>query len=254
MNKSVIHYSCGNSKTGKGILIFNMKTGVTCSKEACKTCYLNGCYAKNEDSRFKVIAQNDFSDYLLAKDHPDILERCINSIVTLSSYENYKIVRLHERGDFFSVEYLSNWLNVSDEFPDVMFWAYTKQWNSVRGNISKLKKKTNFTVYASKWPGINIPSDIADVLPIAYYGDIEEDVPVNGVFVCKSDTINPATGKKFTCVECGLCMKSRKKMHVCFKAHGTKALSVQKRKLKLGVTAILNKKYWAHELIERYAA
>lgn len=254
---SLVHYSLGNNKTGKGVLIFNMKTGLTCSAEACRTCYLNGCYARNEDVRFSVIAQNDMNDYMLAKEHPDVYFNEVRRIIGDAYKKGFRRVRLHERGDFFSSPYLAEWISVSNEYPDLTFWAYTKQWDSVRGCLDILKNKPvkNFVLYASKWPGIDIPADIAAVLPVAYYGDVEESVPNKGTFVCPSASVNPKTGKHITCVDCGLCTKcGAKGINVCFKAHGTKALSVQKNKIRSGVVLRLDKKFWSGEMLKALAA
>lgn len=35
-------------------------------------------------------------------------------------------IRIHDSGDFFSVEYLEAWMNIARQFPDILFYAYTK--------------------------------------------------------------------------------------------------------------------------------
>jgi len=36
-------------------------------------------------------------------------------------------VRIHDAGDFFSDDYLNAWLQLATEFPDILFYAYTKE-------------------------------------------------------------------------------------------------------------------------------
>ena len=36
-------------------------------------------------------------------------------------------VRIHDSGDFFNEEYLRQWLGLASEFPDILFYAYTKE-------------------------------------------------------------------------------------------------------------------------------
>jgi hypothetical protein len=36
-------------------------------------------------------------------------------------------VRIHDSGDFFSREYLLGWIGLANMFPDILFYAYTKE-------------------------------------------------------------------------------------------------------------------------------
>lgn len=36
-------------------------------------------------------------------------------------------IRIHDSGDFFSREYLEAWIDIARDFPDVLFYAYTKE-------------------------------------------------------------------------------------------------------------------------------
>jgi hypothetical protein len=44
-----------------------------------------------------------------------------------------KAIRIHDSGDFFSREYLEAWIDVVKSFPDVMFYAYTKEVEMLKG-------------------------------------------------------------------------------------------------------------------------
>lgn len=42
-------------------------------------------------------------------------------------YKGGKAVRIHDSGDFFSKEYALEWIDIAYEFPDILFYAYTKE-------------------------------------------------------------------------------------------------------------------------------
>jgi hypothetical protein len=41
------------------------------------------------------------------------------------------VIRLHDSGDFYSKEYILDWLFIMNEFPMIEFYAYTKSWKLV---------------------------------------------------------------------------------------------------------------------------
>jgi hypothetical protein len=51
----------------------------------------------------------------------------------------YRVVRVHDSGDFFSQSYLDAWCRISGAFPGVVFYAYTKSfhldWNALPANF-----------------------------------------------------------------------------------------------------------------------
>jgi hypothetical protein len=46
-------------------------------------------------------------------------------------------VRIHDSGDFFSEQYLHDWLAVAEQTPDVLFYAYTKEVEMFRANAGR---------------------------------------------------------------------------------------------------------------------
>lgn len=52
-----------------------------------------------------------------------------------------KAVRIHDSGDFFSQDYYQAWQRIAQAFPDVMFYAYTKEVAMIKANkqIDNLK-------------------------------------------------------------------------------------------------------------------
>ena len=46
-----------------------------------------------------------------------------------------RAVRIHDAGDFFSLEYLGRWISLARSFPDVLFYAYTKEVTMVKSVV-----------------------------------------------------------------------------------------------------------------------
>lgn len=107
-----------------GIPAFKSITGlVTCpNARAC----VSGCYARSGaylfsnvakvfEKRLEITQQDNFSD---------IMHHELNML----SLKNDKIiVRVHDSGDFYSLEYLYKWLKVIENNPKIFFYAYTKR-------------------------------------------------------------------------------------------------------------------------------
>ena len=62
-------------------------------------------------------------------------------------FRDGKAVRIHDAGDFYSAAYLAAWLDIATITPDVMFYAYTKEVELVKG-IGALP--SNFAILFSK--------------------------------------------------------------------------------------------------------
>ena len=52
-------------------------------------------------------------------------------------------VRIHDSGDFFSAEYLRDWLEIANRTPDVLFYAYTKEVTMFR-SVPEVNTTANF--------------------------------------------------------------------------------------------------------------
>ena len=51
------------------------------------------------------------------------------SIMTLFiTKSKRKIIRMHESGDYYSQDYLNKWINIAENLPEVIFYAYTKSY------------------------------------------------------------------------------------------------------------------------------
>lgn len=88
-----------------------------------------GCYALQKtytwpvvmqayEWRFEQTKRDDFAD-LLAKELAPKLRTAQRSGKQL-------VIRIHDSGDFYSLEYIAKWFDVMRAFPEVKFYAYTK--------------------------------------------------------------------------------------------------------------------------------
>ena len=87
----------------------------------------NLCYARSGTYRFSNVL----------KAHTDKLEMVLGDLeswkiqlieeLKAKRYQNEKSVRIHDAGDFFSMDYLIAWLDIARATPDVFFYAYTKE-------------------------------------------------------------------------------------------------------------------------------
>lgn len=111
-----------------GIPAYKSSTGlVTCPAAGkCK----HGCYAAQGAYVWPVVAAA--YEYRLAVTRsPEFCTEMIQAInrkVKLAERKRKQLViRIHDSGDFYSPKYLTDWLHIIDNFPQVLFYAYTKQ-------------------------------------------------------------------------------------------------------------------------------
>lgn len=77
-----------------------------------------------------------------------------------------RFFRLHASGDFVNAEYLSMWLRIIRRNPETHFLAFTKQFDVIRPQLDTLPG--NLSLIASAWPGMDMPQDVANALPVAW--------------------------------------------------------------------------------------
>lgn len=60
-----------------------------------------------------------------------------------------KAVRIHDAGDFFSYQYLIDWLEIADNNPNILFYTYSKQVSDIKKAKKEGKIPKNFVVIFS---------------------------------------------------------------------------------------------------------
>lgn len=174
---ATIHISNGNSKTG-AIPSFSLPSGITCSSQACKTCYVQGCYARKIE-RLRPSVHKAYEDNLLyAKRHPAVLEKYLDYYFSMLNAP--RLFRIHVAGDFFSRSYFEMWLRIAREHPGTRFLAFTKREAIIRPYLDDLPE--NLSLVWSAWPGIPVPKTIITKLPVAWMQDgTEGRIPMDAV-------------------------------------------------------------------------
>lgn len=189
----------GNKKLDRSVGIFSLPAVVTCPN--CSDCKAS-CYALAEETRWQNVYARRADNYALS--HTSIFpELMIGEI----KRKGFKIVRIHESGDFYNLEYLSKWIKIARSLPDVKFYGYSKCFD----------RFPNALKFFNSLPNVNI---INSITPLGKnYGneDYINTLRQNGYSLCPLQTIDPAEGKK--CMrDCKLCLTAKK---VCFIAHGS---------------------------------
>lgn len=107
----------GNSKTGHAVKTWSMSQA-TCPCH-CKGCYANyGCY------KFAKVKKSLERNTTIAMEHLEFLNRALRA--QCETLKDGTEIRIHAVGDFFSYDYLMMWYGIARDFPNLVFWTYTK--------------------------------------------------------------------------------------------------------------------------------
>src|SRR5580704_2787249 len=136
-----------NSKMKKmsGVKTFNWGIPAYKSASGFKTCpnaaaCVKGCYATQGAYTFSNVAKVFENRLKLA-----LSDAFIETIDAEIKRRNVKRLRIHDSGDFFSVDYWTKWRIVIERNPEVSFYAYTKRVSLFKG----MPLPTNFTIIYS---------------------------------------------------------------------------------------------------------
>jgi hypothetical protein len=118
-NARVLNFSLPAYKSKKG------KTICPFAKDCIKY-----CYAQKGNYTFPSVRKGLNRRYELTKTNEFI--PMMNATITL---ERPTHVRIHDSGDFYSIDYLNKWLQIANDNKDVIFYAYTKSIPFFKGAI-----------------------------------------------------------------------------------------------------------------------
>lgn len=141
-----------------GMAVVNWTIPAFQSKDGFKTCpnagvCAAGCYARSGTYRFKGSIASHESKLALTQS-PEFFETMvleINNWLKKRSVKHLK-VRIHDAGDFYSLEYLQKWVDIMTHFSNdtrVSFYAYTKQVDLIKRFRLVQGLPLNFTVIFS---------------------------------------------------------------------------------------------------------
>lgn len=107
----------GNSKTGAAVRTWSMNQ-TTCP------CHCPGCYADSGCYRRATVKRSLARNTTLAREHLEFTEKAIRA--QLDTLPDGTEIRIHAVGDFFSADYLNMWRRIVRDYPQHIFWTYTK--------------------------------------------------------------------------------------------------------------------------------
>jgi len=143
----MLNFTKGNAKLGKQTLIFSLPAGRTCpGARICKSFVTfddNGkrkiqdgsetifrCFAASSEVLYnKTFESRKNNMEIIVSALKVSMEECakiIDYALNFHRTKNTKLVRIHESGDFFSLEYLQAWLTVAKKNPDLKLYCYSK--------------------------------------------------------------------------------------------------------------------------------
>ena len=102
------------------------------------------CYAKNGTYNFSNVKKSHIEKLELVLNNRAEWKRLINEELSNKKYIN-KYIRIHDAGDFFSMDYALDWIEIAINNKQCTFYAYTKE-------VSMFKKITlpeNFIIIYS---------------------------------------------------------------------------------------------------------
>lgn len=126
---------------------FSLPAIQTCPNAGkCKT----GCYATQGNYRFPSV-QKSYASNLKATQDLDVfkqtMQRELERLDLKAKKEGkYLAVRIHTSGDFYSKDYFDTWVDLSFQFPEITFYAYTKMVSQAKTRVLPF----NFTLIFSE--------------------------------------------------------------------------------------------------------
>lgn len=171
----VLTFGRGNDKlkyldTEAGVIYFSLPAGYTCPfADICKSIahkkggkFPSGmsikdygsirCYAASAELYSPQARKSRWRNFDLLKTHKSAEEMADLISKSLDYYAQtatpFRLVRVHEAGDFYSQEYFDAWMETARRHPDKLFYAYTKSlpmWVQRKEDIPK-----NFRLIASQ--------------------------------------------------------------------------------------------------------
>lgn len=187
----------GNAKTGKAVKTWSMNQ-TTCP------CHCPGCYANGGCYQFAGVKKSLANNTELAKNHLEFLDRALRA--QCETFADGTEIRIHAVGDFFSKEYLNMWHEIAKDFPNLIFWTYTK----VHDFESAFDDLPNANIVKSLVPGFGFNFGHCGYVIDMYKALIAKGVKVH---ICRC-----GIDENQHCANCGKCSSCE---YVLFVEHST---------------------------------
>lgn len=133
--------SAGNHKLPRQTGIFNLPRKVTCPGSTAYCAEV--CYARKAEIQYSnVVPQARRRNWKLSQD-PMFVDLMLGEL----KRRRFKVIRIHESGDFYTQNYLNKWIEIARARPDITFYAYTKS-----THLDFTQRPKNFIVRGSVDP------------------------------------------------------------------------------------------------------
>lgn len=163
-----------------------------------------GCYYKNV-TRNIIPALKTALNTAEARQDPDRFWSLVEmELFPADALTEFKFIRIHDGGDFFSMEYLQAFFAFARRHPETVFYTYTKE-NDLFTAAGLDNIPDNVTVNCSPWPGYAEP--LGDLPQFCY--DDGSDPELARLPHCPAvDKNGRRTG--VTCNKCQHCARARR--------------------------------------------
>jgi len=176
-----------------GIAAYKSKDGDSICKNALHC--VADCYARQGAYRFsnvKAAFENRYQ-ITLGDRFEDLMCNEISKKRAITH------VRIHDSGDFYSLDYLEKWITIMQEYPNIIFYAYTKEISLLKNNKEHLP--SNFKYIFSYGGKQDYLIDKDKDRHAIVYNNID-DIPSNYVDASSNDLLalssdNPRIGLSY---------------------------------------------------------
>lgn len=172
-----------------GIPAYQTKSGFKTCPNAGKCA--KGCYANQGAYRWSNVAQAYEKRFEASQSEAfgDLMQTELDLWIKRANKQNkILVVRIHDAGDFYNLEYLNRWIGIINKNHTVIFYAYTKMITLFKRFMIQGKIPSNFTVifsYGSNTDQLINPntdrhsqvfSSMDDLLAAGYVNTTEDDL------------------------------------------------------------------------------
>ena len=226
----------GNIKIGHTMWSWNKLAGAgiisdckgTCGKH-CKGCYDPDNPRKSPCYVFKSYVQYGWDNGTVVKAHirnTNIMRE--NPSKAFAEIEQQikrakkkpSAIRIHASGELETAKELRYWIILADEFPDIMFYLYTKNYKVVDEVLKRDQKlPKNFFINISIWHenGVKFYNKWKQLKNIrAFVYDDGVDLKVKPDCYCPAYDKNGKLHHETTCDKCKICFQDKAKICACY--------------------------------------
>ena len=195
---NTICISNNNSKTGGGIYTLSFSPLLSCRNNApCR----EGCYALKGKQAIPNVAGAYARNLRIYNENPAEFWRQVKAYILLFDIH---VLRLFDAGDIPDGHFLEGLRDIAEQFPNVIFYGYTKQFEIINDDITRNGKlPANIRFWLSAWDKDFI-IDNPHNLPVAYVDFTDKsknpELPENA-FTC--------AGAVVTCTLCKACFNGK---------------------------------------------